>query len=261
MKRSVTFLALLFYGQLLLAANIIAENKTTHSVGFEIDQISLIGDWRFAGIGRADVCDGPAMEEYSSPFGNNDIHISKDTICVILYPCVMVEKWKYSIQADSLVDANTNTTICKIDIDGNTMRFLFARCIVQTFLRDTFDSRIVHNLIRDTVNAECLVGKMLLKKEYSGNNEEPSLSIHPVKMPKALFVNSSSEALDLLETKVVYIRVRGRKRLFHVTEINWEKKVVINKSGQLVTVVVHTVQIYPGKWWRGESFKASYSSH
>lgn len=224
------------------------------------DTFSLQGDWRFSAIGHANDCGKPVKEEYFSPFGNNDIHISHDTICFFLYPCALVKKWKFQIRADSLIDSRSNRSLCKIEMEDSIMRFVFDNCVVQTFVREAFDSGILRTLINDSVNPGCLVGKMKLSGECSDIPEEQNASIVPVRVPSSITVSSESDARIMLNTKSITIRVRGRKRLFYVTEMYWEERIGVNQSGQPTTVVVHRISLSPGSWWKGQKFTVQYCS-
>jgi hypothetical protein len=189
--------------------------------------------------------------------------IQGDSVWIFQYPCEFITAGVFKIKGDSLYLNNNTNASAHITYDENLIRLTAPGNIntpveTSTFTRDTFDLAIVEMLKRDTVNMECLTGRMRKVTKLYPIDEAPYDLTLPVSLPDHLEITSTDKARKLYKDKTIMLPVNGQDRIFRVTSIEWNNlgNEYNNPPEEHWDKTIITLS--PADWWTGEPFEAWY---
>jgi hypothetical protein len=158
---------------------------------------------------------------------------------------------KISIEDGELIIEEVNESI---DSDWKEVYYYY-------FKKDTFDSNTVRPLINDSINWDCLVGKMNIVTHFEPDDEAPFDVTFPIEIPEQLIIEDTHEAKSIFESKKIMLMIDNKERAFSIEEYEWDylkRHSKYPKSGAKVSGI--TLYLKPLEWWKGEKFRVVYKS-
>lgn len=242
------------------------------SVLFGIDRDSIQGMWTSYNEQRDYSNPNLIGPDTDSPGDNRpgiqNWVIKGDSVWIFHYPCQFYGAHSFKLINDSIYfDGNTKAEFHIYKLSSNGSEILGTTqpendktpVISKIYYRDTFDLKVIDMLKRDSVNYDCLVGKMKLQRHVQPEDGEAYDLKFPVTLPDYLNIQSAGDAAALYDNKIIRVNVEGKDRLFYVEEIGWNdfQGDYINKY-ETNFREVHYLILRPAEWWTGEDFTATY---
>ncbi len=221
----------------------------------------LQGSWTTFGIESRGGCDGPVSEESVADLAEvRSWSFDGDSIHIFHYPCEFLGSKIFRVANDSLFLDGDKAASAHIKFIDGIMVLTSANCETRNFFRDTLDPATVNMLVRDSVNLECLTGRMKLVTYSSIKGDSGPVKLtFPVPVPSSVNIPGIESARYVYKTKTIMLDIGGKEKLFRVTAIHWDNfgdsfATAVNNKGKAKTVITLT----PAGWWTGEAFTVSY---
>jgi hypothetical protein len=208
---------------------------------------STQGCWTTDGLRKGPECGGSglAMEQsIGFLFESVNWYFDADTVYQYRYPCEYYYKDAFRIQSDSIYLGDSKQPYAHIKIDRDKLLLTFQGCISMSFDRDTFDKATLEMLKRDTINPECLLGKMSIVTHFEPDDDAPFDVIPPVNMPKHINIDHKLFA-SIRKTKSIELLIDGKKRRFYVVGLRADK-------------FKPSILLEPAEWWEEDIFMVTY---
>lgn len=201
--------------------------------------------------------------------------VKGDSIWVFQYPCQFYFVKSFKIKSDSIYFDGNRIASAQLNKFGNDDDGLFQiistgdnrkPVITQIFTRDSFDIKTIEMLKHDSVNMECLTGKMKIVTHFKPEDGEAYDVTFPIQVPKYIDIKSKDDAQAVYDKKQIMILIGGVNKLFYVDAIEWNnfdynypdgldwQKVYEKNHGQK-----HYIVVRPAEWYTGEPFTVTYA--
>lgn len=183
--------------------------------------------------------------------------IKGDSIFSFKYPCEYQTSFRFSIANDSIYFDDSKKAAAHLRFNDQVLIMTGTnpqkQDNIKKYFRAEFDEKIVNQLKRDSLNPDCITGKMELLTVYFPSNGEAEEHKYPIPLPKNLTINTTKSAVNFFEKKSITIHVNGKKRLFYLDNIYWNGK-LYNQNISENTII----NLKPAEWWTGEEFTVQY---
>lgn len=204
----------------------ILKNAITHNKRLSKPE-EMWGDWKCVKSDRYIV-----EEYYERDLENNNIRLSNDSIWYFEYPCKYYGTERFNVNSDWYGRTNAwfqHDTLVIHNLDKRYGGFHY-------YLRDTFDQKIIDQLITDTIYTPSLFRKWYVETERPDDIEYgPPIKIrYPVYVPPVFKFDQS----DVIGKNIVLLNINGTKRKFKIIECSLDMGYIVLESFE----------------WRKESF-------
>jgi hypothetical protein len=165
------------------------------------------GDWKCVQKDRY------IIEEYYEPDVEfNNIRISNDTIWHFEYPNRFYGQRQFIANSDWSIRTNTwfqHDTLVIHNLDSRHDGFHY-------YLRDTFDQKVIDQLLVDTIYLPSLFGKWYVETERPDDVEygPPIRLTYPVYVPPVFKFDET----DIAGKRMIWLNINGTKRKFRVND-------------------------------------------
>jgi hypothetical protein len=200
--------------------------------------------------------------------------VNGDSIWAFDYPCQFLGAKSFQVKSGSIYFDGNKKASAQINNFGNGSSDLFQIIIpgdnknpvvTEVFQRDTFDLKTIEMLKHDSVNMECLLGKMKIVTHIQPEDGEAYDVKFPIHLPKYIDIKNKDFAQTIYTKKQIMIPIDGINKLFYIDAIEWND-FGYNYPGDLDWQTAyeknhgqkHYIVIHPAEWWKGEMFSVSY---
>lgn len=165
------------------------------------------------------------MEEYFEPdLEHNNIRLSHDSIWYFDYPSQYYGSERFEVNSDWYSRINAwfqHDTLVIHDLDRRHGGFHY-------YLRDTFDQKIIDQLLIDTIYTPSLFRKWYVETERPDDIEYgPPIKIrYPVNVPPVFKFDEA----DIVEGRMIYLNINGAKRKFKILESSLDMGYIVLES-------------------------------
>ena len=204
------------------------------------------GDWTCVKILERDYrteAVGPFETNYPEPQGN--LRIEMDSVWLLDYPCQFYFSSKIKLLGKVYGFKNDlraqGSAITEVNIKGQQLVLYQNMINLQVwkyYLRDTLETKKVKQLIKDSININCLKGEWTLITHYDPGYDGTDGVYHfPFKIPQKLDYTQGSTLNKLVSNKrFIEISVNGKPENFYISQLS-------TKIGNL--------WVLPYGWWKG----------
>ncbi|MBI3509705.1 MAG: hypothetical protein HY064_03505 [Bacteroidetes bacterium] len=192
--------------------------------------------------------------------GTENWLIKGDTIWMFQYPCEFNYAYAFKIKTDSLFYGGMTRNL---KFENNVLLVtdaaISSQVMTKKFVHDTFDLKTIEMLERDTVNMDCLIGRMKIVKRIQPEEGAAYDLKFPIAMPKYIDIQSKEQATVIYRKRTITLSINGMEKLFYVEKIEWN-----NYNHDYATAFndhfqhKHVITIHPAEWWKGEMFSVRY---